>query len=114
MFEKLKRIFKKPVVQPVPLVSQVEVAPVVSRGYVPVPEGGPEVDFELIFEPLVTFEWRQGEHLIAQYVPGCTYNCTRFPVHAALRQKVVQWVQEGKIAIVPLAGMQKFVMTSPE
>ena len=54
------------------------------------------------FTPLELFEWRRtmpdGEiRLIGQYHPGMTYNCTKEPIHDALREICKQWLADGKI-----------------
>ena len=72
-----------------------------------------EFPFEFTFHPKEPFEWAQEGRLIGAYYPGNGYNCTRFPVHAALRKMCRKWFDEGKIQIVPLAAYQRFVMTGP-
>lgn len=73
---------------------------------------------EFKFTPLEEFEWWReltdndgnvvDRTLIAQYLPGQTYNCTRKPVHDALREKCKQWLDEGKIQIMALPSGQSF------
>ena len=72
------------------------------------------ISFECIFAPTQEFEWRREDgFLIGLYVPGNTYNCTRFPVHAKLREKVWEWAQAGMVEIYPLGPFRRFVMTKP-
>jgi len=63
---------------------------------------------EFIFTPLVEFDYFRGEVLIAHYMPGMTYNCTRHPRHDTLYQKCAEWEQQGKIRKIPLQGAQQF------
>jgi hypothetical protein len=69
---------------------------------------------EFIFTPLVEFKWEENDFLIGHYIPGptTTYNCSRQPIHDALRAKCVEWQAEGKIAIFPLSFGKQFVITS--
>ena len=70
---------------------------------------------EFRFKPIdEMFEWvREYEDgskvLVGQYWPGMSYNCTKRPVHDALRAQCKIWEEEGKIEIIPLAKGQKFV-----
>lgn len=62
---------------------------------------------EFKFMPTRVFEWWRefpdGERrLIGQYHPGMTYNCTKEPVHDALREKCKGWAQAKDIVIIPL------------
>ena len=73
---------------------------------------------EFKFAPVEEFEWSReildddGEviesTLIGQYLVGNTYNCTKKPIHDALRAKCVEWEKEGKIVITNLPAGQQF------
>jgi hypothetical protein len=73
---------------------------------------------EFKFAPLEEFEWWRElkdengsiveRSMIGHYLPGMTYNCTKKPVHDALREKCVQWEKEGKIQILALPQGQSF------
>lgn len=48
-------------------------------------------------------EFPDGEkRLIGQYYPGMTYNCTKEPIHDALREKCKEWLGKGMIRIIEL------------
>jgi hypothetical protein len=68
---------------------------------------------EFQFVALEQFMWvDQTEDSVthhATYFPGNnTYNCSRFEVHDALREKCAEWEKEGKIKKYPLAPGKKF------
>lgn len=44
------------------------------------------------------------------YIPGNTYNCSRFETHDALRDKCAEWEAEGKIKKYPLLPGKKYEM----
>lgn len=71
---------------------------------------------EFKFMPKEKFSWvREYEdgstQLVGEYHPGMTYNCTRFPVHDALREKCKEWLEADQIVIIPLSPGQYFEMT---
>ena len=47
---------------------------------------------------------------IGRYYPGMTYNCTKEPVHDALREKCKEWLEKEMIAIIPLLPGQSLRM----
>lgn len=58
------------------------------------------------------FPWFRGDALVARYLPGQDYICTREPRHDELRDKVEGWKAEGKAVITALAAGTSFVSVS--
>jgi hypothetical protein len=67
---------------------------------------------EFKFEPLVAFEWKKEDVLVGSYLPGGTYNCSRYPQHDSLRKICEEWEAEGKIRKIPLAPDEKFILNT--
>lgn len=67
---------------------------------------------EFKFTPLKDFKWYReidGEKvLIGHYIPGMSYNCTKEPVHDALRIQCEDWETKGMIKVIPLGPGQVF------
>lgn len=64
---------------------------------------------EFKFIPIKEFEWWDkdadgNDFMIGQYLPGMSYNCTRFAVHDKLREKCKEWEKDGLIKIAYLVN----------
>lgn len=69
---------------------------------------------EFKFAPKVQFDWVRkyddgSEVTVGEYYVGNTYNCTKEPRHDALREQCKVWLEEGKIAVIPLGRNEAFV-----
>lgn len=78
---------------------------------------------EFKWTPLSQFEWKRqvkkngkvvSEQVIGQYIPGMSYNCSRQPVHDALREQCAKWLDEGKIEIINLKPGEYFEIHTVE
>lgn len=67
---------------------------------------------EFTFRVTEEFPWFRGDMLVARYLPGQDYVCTRQPRHDELRDMCTQWQADGKIVITGLSSGQAFVSMS--
>lgn len=72
---------------------------------------------EFKFAPTEEFSWEReyddGSRVhVATYYPGNVYNCSRSPVHDALREMCKSWQAAGKITVYPLAPGQSMTLMS--
>ena len=65
---------------------------------------------EFTFTPTQVFTWQIGDHIMGEYHPGMSYNCTNTARHAQLKVMCEQWEKEGKIIRTPLKSGQRFVI----
>lgn len=63
---------------------------------------------EFTFQSTEEFPWFRGDQLVARYIPGQDYVCTREPRHDELRDLCAGWQAEGKIAVTALSSGQSF------
>jgi hypothetical protein len=70
---------------------------------------------EFRFIPTKDFEWfrEDTQVLVGHYTKGSSYNCSRQPIHDALRGMCSKWQEAGDIKVIPLNG-ENFIIKKVE